>query len=189
MDGRPRQPDQIRRTARAGWSRRRRDVVRVRVRSCGNGGGYGERDRAFPTLFALDGAWWERSFIDTHDSVLTPHARPADVAVPFDGPLARLDLKPGTYPGVAFDEPYPDWRGLTSLVLTFVSDLDAPLALRHPRARRERTTIGTGSLQPPALVRPGLNRVVIPLDDVRRAPDRRRWTCVTSGKSSCSVTD
>ncbi len=135
---------------------------------------YGERDTALPTLFALDGAWWERSFVETHDSVLTPHARPAHMTVPFDGPLARLDLNPGTYPGLVLDEPYPDWRWARSLVLTFVSDLDAPLPLsiRVEDARHDNRFADRFNRQ--FLIHPGVNRVVIPLDDVRRAPDRRQ---------------
>jgi VanZ family protein len=134
---------------------------------------YGERDSAFPTLFAADGSLWERTFVDKRDSVLTPHARPAGVAVPFDGPLARLDLKPGTYPGLAFDEPYPDWSGARSLTLTFISDLGAPLPLVirvHDAAHDNRYA---DRFNRQVVVRPGFNRVVIPIDDVRRAPDRR----------------
>lgn len=134
---------------------------------------YGERDLAFPTLFAADGSLWERTFVATHDSVLTPHAKPVGEAVPFDGPLARLDLKPGTYPGLAFDEPYPDWIGARSLVLTFVSDLDAPLPLviRIDDAQHDNRYADRFNRQ--VVIHPGVNRVVIPLDDVRRAPNRR----------------
>jgi VanZ family protein len=134
---------------------------------------YGQRGLAFPTLFRLDGARWERSFIDTRGSVLTPNARPADAAAPFDLPLARLDLKPGTYPGLAFDEPYPDWSGARSLVLTFVSDLDAslPLVIRINDAAHDNRYADRFNRQ--VVIRPGVNRVVIPLDDVRRAPNRR----------------
>ncbi len=134
---------------------------------------YGERDVSYPTLYTLDGAWWERSFIETHDSALTPNARPAHMAVRFDEPLARLDLKPGTYPGIAFDEPYPDWRWARSLVLTVVSDLDAPLplVLRVHDASHDQRYADRFNRQ--LLIQPGVNRIVIPLDDVRRAPDRR----------------
>ncbi len=134
---------------------------------------YGERDLAFPTLFALDGSWWERQFIETSSSVLTPHVRPPHVVLPSGESLARLDLKPGTYPGVAFDEPYPDWRGARSLVLTFVSDLDVPLQLTirvHDVKHDNRFEDRFNRL---LVIHPGLNRIVIPLDDVRRAPDRR----------------
>jgi hypothetical protein len=134
---------------------------------------YGERDMAFPTLFALDGSWWERPFIQTDDSVLTPHARPAHMAVPLDEPLARLDLKPGTYPGVAFNELYPDWRGARTLMLTIVSDLDQPLRLTIRVNDAQHDNRFDDRFNRTLLVRPGVNRIVIPLDDVRRAPDRR----------------
>lgn len=134
---------------------------------------YGERDLAFPTLFAADGSSWERSFVRSHDCALTPGARPAGLAVPFDGPLARLDLKAGGFPGLTFDEPYPDWTGARSLVLTFVSDLDAPLPLVirvHDATHDNRSE---DRFNRPLLVVPGLSRIVIPLDDVRRAPKGR----------------
>jgi hypothetical protein len=134
---------------------------------------YGERDLAYPTLFAPDGPWWERQFVETHDSVLTPGARPAHLAIPSDEPLARLDLEPGRYPGIVFDEPYPDWRGARTLILTFVSDLDRPIRLtirvddaHHDNRYDDRFNRGL-------VVRPGFNRIAIPLDDIRRAPDRR----------------
>lgn len=134
---------------------------------------YGERDKAFPTLFALDGSWWERPFIETDHSVLTPHARPPHMALPLDGPLARLDLEPGRYPGVVFDEPYPDWRGAGSLVLTFVSDLDVPLRLTLRVNDASHDNRFKDRFNRALLIRPGLNRIVIPLDEVRRAPARR----------------
>jgi hypothetical protein len=134
---------------------------------------YGERDLAYPTLFTPDGSWWERQFVETHDSVLTPDARPEHVAIPSDQPLARLDLRPGTYPGVAFNEPYPDWRGARSLVLTFVSDLDVPLRLTIRVNDASHDNRFADRFNRALLIRPGVNRIVIPLDDVRRAPARR----------------
>lgn len=135
---------------------------------------YGERDMALPTLFALDGSWRERPFVETRQSVLTPRARPADAAAGIDEPLARLDLRPGTYPGLALEEPYPDWRRARSLELTFYSDLDRPLPLviRVNDARHDNRYADRFNRQ--ILIRPGWSRVVIPLEDVRRAPDRRR---------------
>jgi hypothetical protein len=133
---------------------------------------YVARDRAYPTLFALDGRWWERDFIELRRNRLTPGARPAA-----DGPagstLARLDLNPGLYSGVSFDEPYPDWRARDALTLTIVSDLDAPLAMvirihdaRHDQRYRDR-------FNRRLTVVPGVNRVRIPVEEIRAAPDRR----------------
>ncbi|HEX7485151.1 MAG TPA: VanZ family protein [Vicinamibacterales bacterium] len=134
---------------------------------------YVERSQAFPTLFALDGSWWERRLIDANASVLTPRTRPLHQEMPFDEPLARLDLKPGTFPGLAFNEPYPDWSRSRSLAFTIVSDLEAalPLTIRvHDAAHDQRTE---DRFNRSLVINPGVNRVVIPLDEVRHAPDRR----------------
>ncbi len=123
---------------------------------------YAERDRAMPTLFALDGTWWERSLIDEGHSRLTPAPG-----------LARLDLGAGEFPGVTFEEPYPDWRGYRSLVVRIVSDLDAPLpmAIRvHDAAHNQRFE---DRFNRRLLVQPGENVFRIPLDEVRRAPRGR----------------
>jgi hypothetical protein len=135
---------------------------------------YGERDMALPTLFALDGSWRERPFVETRQSVLTPGARPAGATAGFDEPMARLDFEPGTYPGLVLDEPYPDWRWARSLELTFYSDLDAPLPLviRVHDAWHDNRYADRFNRR--IVVRPGFSRVVIPLEDVRRAPDQRR---------------
>jgi VanZ family protein len=133
---------------------------------------YGERDMALPTLYAFDGSRRERMFIETHDSALTPGAGPRGLAAT-DGPLARLDLNPAIYPGITLREPYPDWRWARSLELTLVSDLDAPLMLTiriHDAAHDNRYE---DRFNRQLVVRPGVNRILIPLDDVRRAPARR----------------
>jgi hypothetical protein len=134
---------------------------------------YAERRRALPTLFVLDGSWWERRLVEPGDSVLTPRTKPPRTEGSFGKPVARLDLKPGTYPGVAFDEPYPDWSGYRSLVFAVVSDLGAPLVLTirvHDAAHDQRTE---DRFNRSLSIRPGVNRFVIPLDDIRHAPDRR----------------
>jgi hypothetical protein len=134
---------------------------------------YAARDRAFPTLYALDGSWRERPFIDAGANTLTPGQVPAATGATEVGPLARLDLNPGLYPGLAFDEPYPDWRGFRRLTFTVVSDLDQPLELtirvhdalhdlRYADRFNRRVTI-----------KPGVNRIAIPVDDIRRAPGGR----------------
>jgi len=123
---------------------------------------YVERHRSMPTLFALDGSWWERELIEEEGSRLTPSAG-----------LARLDLAPGKYPGLDFEEPYPDWRGYRTLALTIVSDLDAPLTMtvrihdaRHNRRLEDR-------FNRRLVVQPGENTFRIPIDEIRRAPRGR----------------
>ncbi len=134
---------------------------------------YIARDHAMPTLVAFDGAWWERRFVELGDGTLTARTRPPGLEASFDQPLARLDLKPATYPGVGIVEPHPDWSGYRRLVFVVVSDLDAPLPLvirvhdaAHDQRYEDRFNLALS-------VAPGVNRFAIPLDDVRRAPDRR----------------
>jgi hypothetical protein len=134
---------------------------------------YVARDRAMPALARFDGAWWERWFVETQDSSLIAQARPSGLDASIAEPLARLDLKPGAYPGIGIVEPHPDWTGYRALVITIVSDLDAPLplALRvHDAAHDQRYE---DRFNRALTVAPGVNRFRIALDDIRRAPDRR----------------
>jgi hypothetical protein len=134
---------------------------------------YVARDRAMPALAHFDGAWWERWFVETQDSSLTVRARPQGLDASIAEPLARLDLRPGAYPGIRIVEPHPDWTGSRVLVITIVSDLDAPLplALRvHDAAHDQRYEDRFNRV---LTVAPGVNRFRIALDDIRRAPDRR----------------
>lgn len=123
---------------------------------------YAERNRAMPTLFALDGAWWERELVEESRSRLTPSRS-----------LARLDLQPASYSGVTFEEPYPDWSGYRHLVLTIASDLEQPLPMTvrvhdsfHSHRYEDR-------FNRRLTVEPGENVFRIPLDEIRRGPRNR----------------
>jgi hypothetical protein len=134
---------------------------------------YVARDRAMPALARFDGAWWERWFVETDESSLIVQARPAGLDASVAEPLARLDLRPGAYPGISILEPHPDWTGYRALVITIVSDLDAPLRITlrvHDAAHDQRYE---DRFNRALTVAPGVNRFRIALDDIRRAPDRR----------------
>jgi hypothetical protein len=129
------------------------------------------REASMPTLFPLEGAWWEGRFVRLGEaSMITPGARPAQLPRDFTEPLARLDLKPAAYPGLALDEPSPDWRRYARLSFTVVSDLAAParLVIRIHDARHDQRY--EDRFNRVLIIRPGINRVVIPLDEVRHAP-------------------
>lgn len=137
---------------------------------------YVARRSALPTLFPLDGSWWEARFITTGNSrLVTGSAAGAPrLTPPSTAPLARLDLRAGRYPGITLAEPYPDWRRYRRLVFTIVSDLDAPLPVSirihdAPHDHRYRDRFNRR-----LTVRPGTNRFAISLDDVRRAPAGRQ---------------
>ncbi len=132
---------------------------------------YAGRNRAFPLVFPADGAWWQEPFVSTRGATLSPAP-----ALPGhgNGPWVRLDLKPGRYSGLELVEPCPDWRNRTRLVFTIVSDLNAPLNLElriHDRGHNRRFA---DRFNRTLTIVPGLNRVTVDLDDVRRAPGRRQ---------------
>jgi VanZ family protein len=134
---------------------------------------YFARDRAVPTLFALDGSWWERELIALGNNRLIPDQVPVGPQLSRTARFARLDLMPGIYSGLTFDEPYPDWHGYRQLTLTIVSDLAVPLPMTiriHDAAHDQRYA---DRFNRRLLVNPGTNRFVIAIDDIRTAPDRR----------------
>jgi VanZ family protein len=134
---------------------------------------YVARNRAVPRLYALDGTWWESRFIQADRNRLMPGALRLQVGEREDFRLARLDLEPDRYSGISFAHMYPDWRGYRQLALIVYSDLPAPLPMvirvhdaRHANRFGDR-------FNRDLTIRPGLNRLVIPLDDIRHAPQGR----------------
>jgi VanZ family protein len=134
---------------------------------------YIERDRAFPTLFRLDGSRWERQLVSTGNSELVPGVIPATGLAETSRPMARLALRPGTYPGLVLHEPYPDWRGFNRLVLTVLSEVDAPLALTirvhdvwHDHRYEDR-------FNKKLVITRGEHLITIPLEEIRNAPRHR----------------
>lgn len=133
---------------------------------------YRQRNRAFPTLVALDGSSWERQFLSTGGADLVRGVGPSATGWA-GGPTALLNLRPGTYSGLVLDEPYPDWRGFKRLVLPVFSDDDVPLTLTvrvHDAWHNQRLD---DRFNQRFVVTRGPHLIVIPLDDVRRAPRGR----------------
>jgi VanZ family protein len=146
---------------------------------------YVARNRELPTLTRFDGSFWERELIWTQRSRLTP-ARPADggaqsskdvngPAETFDpAAFARLDLRPDLYPGISIDEPYPDWNGYRSLVLTIASDLAEPFSLVIRIHDAEHNHQFGDRFNKRLVIQPGVNRIVIPIEEIRQGPERRQ---------------
>jgi hypothetical protein len=135
---------------------------------------YRERDNAMPTLYALDGSWWERRLISGRHARLVP----ASAGVHPDGaagfPLTRLELEPGKYAGLVFSEPYPNWSGYTRLAFTIRSDLATPITLTlriHDLGHNQRYE---DRFNRDITVTPGEHQVTIGLDEIGHAPKGRQ---------------
>jgi hypothetical protein len=131
----------------------------------------GQRARAMPVIARFDGSRWESRILRPGPNRLTPAGDVQAAGIPAG--FARLDLQPALYSGLTLEQPYPDWRGFTSLVLSVASDLTEPLAIairiddaRHDNRYRDRFN---AVIQ----IAPGAHRIRIPLDQVRTSLDRR----------------
>ena len=134
-----------------------------------------QRNQAFPVI-ADFGAGWTRTFVQLNRASLTLVAAPggSTAAESGDGsPVARLTLKPGNYPGVSIVEPGADWSGYSTLCLDLFSPHTRPIGLvlrihddRHNQAYPDR-------FNRTLTLKPGDNRIRIPLRDVIQAPAGR----------------
>jgi len=132
-----------------------------------------KRDQAQPYLLGFENAYekmlWQPS----------PGAHISVVEAPVEwksntGQTAKISFLSGNYPGLSIPEIYPDWRGYTQLVFEVFSPEDTPVTItvrindlahnnkHHDRFNRQLT------------VKPGKNRYVLPLSEVKNAPQGRQ---------------
>ena len=131
---------------------------------------YARRDIAFPVLFDAQQPWG-RPFLRLQGAKLRlsdPPDRWKNVA---HGPLALVSFSHQRYPGIAIQEPYPDWTGYRLLTFAVISDQKTRLAVRIDDARHSdgRQDRYTGAFD----VGPGFDVISIPLDAIRQAPRGR----------------
>lgn len=128
---------------------------------------YYQRNRDFPRLLDFQGAWGHR-FLQTRDARIELRAE-ADTG----RPGMRLTFLPARYPALLVREPYPDWRAYVDLACEILSENEEPLDLvlrihdsHHDNSYADR-------FNQTLCVEPGLNRFLIPLQEVRDGPAER----------------
>ena len=89
---------------------------------------YVERTTAFPVL-ARFSAPRDLYFIGSGTARLSLQPLPARWARPGDDLSLRIDFTATLWPGVSHDEPAPDWRGFSALVLDVTNPEESPLQL------------------------------------------------------------
>jgi hypothetical protein len=131
---------------------------------------YARRDRAFPILFD-PGQNWTESFTRLQAARLEWSHPPGNWQGQAAGTLALVRFEGKRYPGFAIDEPYPDWNGYRSLNFTVFSELSTRIVVRINDAEHndEAEDRYNGTLE----IRPGVNAVSIPLQEVFAAPSGR----------------
>jgi len=121
---------------------------------------YVKRDAAFPVIFNFDASWQE-PFLQTNLCSVLPHG--------------RLIFRPGEYPGISIEEPYPDWNGWDRLIFRVSSALARPVSLvvriddiHHNNEYGDRFNRAF-------TIAPGDNAIAIPIADIGAAPRIRKF--------------
>jgi hypothetical protein len=135
------------------------------------GWGYSYWDRAlrFPSLCQFS-TGWEMRFVKAADSELLVVVPPVGWKKSAEDLVGQVVFHPKKYPGIRVEEPYPDWRGYTTLQLDIFSErpMTQSLAIRIDDAHHNNEHSDRFSKR--LTISPGLNHIQIPLDDIRTAP-------------------
>ena len=150
-----------------------------------------QRDQAFPVI-ADFGTGWTRAFLQLNRAALTQVADQQGLTATKKGaerPTVQLTLKPGRYPGVAMVEPCMDWSGYGALSLELYSPHANPIniVLRihdywHNQAYSDR-------FNRTLTLRPGSNRIQIPLSSIVESPAGREMDMKRIGGLMLFVVD
>lgn len=134
---------------------------------------FAQRDAAFPSICRF-GARWERRFLSGGGADVVSVEPPAGWRGVSTSSVARVTFQTGVYPGFTIREPYPDWRGFRELVFDAFSDLAQPVQLVLRVHDRDHNHDYHDRFNRIIRIEPGMNRISVPLVDVRSAPRDRR---------------
>jgi hypothetical protein len=134
---------------------------------------YFERDRRFPVLCEYDSYLSNLFLIPEYAAVSAVNPPQGWVGDPVSK-IGKLTFDLSTYPGLTFNEPYPDWTGYSFMSFDVFSPLgnSARLSVRvhdihHNWDINDRFT-KTFEIEP------GINHISISMEDIRNAPVGRK---------------
>ncbi len=131
---------------------------------------YVERAAAFPALLDFAGTW-ETNF------VMANHARLEYTSLPraSGGAIStwHITFEPARFSAFKLVEPYPDWAGYQHLRLVAQSELGRPIDLILRIHDRQHDGRYLDRFNRSLTFLPGVNEFVIPLAEVRSAPEGR----------------
>lgn len=134
---------------------------------------YASRASEFPTLLGNNSAA-DRYFIQTRGVEIGTATLPQPWSRRGDPPSLKVRIIGGNWPGVSHDEPQPDWRGYSRLMLDMTNPDTRPLTLTlrvHDRDHDNR--IDDRFNQIVELAGAQRRTVIIPLDEISRMPAGR----------------
>ena len=134
---------------------------------------YYDRNRDFPQLLNLE-SFWTDSFIKTRNAEYARTKPPDGWSEAKGRQVAEITFMPANYPTLYIEEPYSNWLGYSRLGFNIYSQQDTSVKLtltvedfHHDNSFGDRFNYGF-------LVKPGLNNIVISLDNIKNAPAKRQ---------------
>ena len=82
-------------------------------------------------------------------------------------------MRPVNWPGISIDYVAPDWRGYKKLNFVLYAELDAPVDLELRVHDKQHSQEYSDRFNHSFSLHSGINRVEIPLDDIKHAPVTR----------------
>jgi len=131
------------------------------------------RNTIFPVLCTFDSRW-EEPFWTTRNARLQATVPPVGWPMfPPDGEVGRVVFTPSNRSGFALNRVFPDWAAFRSLQLNAFLDSERPVVfvIQVEDAHFSGATGDRYTFE--AAIKPGFNRVVVPLDADRPLPSSR----------------
>jgi hypothetical protein len=121
---------------------------------------YVKRDAALPVIFNFD-APWQKQFLKTNGCDVLPHG--------------RLVFRPGEFPGIIIEEPYPNWNGWEEVTFRVSSSLPRPVSLVVRIDDIQHNNEYWDRFNRAFTIMPGDNPISIPVADIGAAPKTRKF--------------
>ena len=136
------------------------------------GRAYLYRNRNFPLICGFE-SMWENKFLKTQDATITKTLPPEKWENMIGGYVGKLTFSIAEYPGLAIEETYPDWSGHRLLSFTLFSELDSSVKISVRIEDSQHNNDHNDRFNRAFTIDPGLNKISIPLDEIRKAPMTR----------------
>ena len=133
---------------------------------------YVQRASAFPSICRFR-AGWEQHFVETSRCEISQRALPDRWQKVSLDSATYVTFHTGRYRVLSFEEPYPDWTGYARLVFTIYLASPEPIELRLRIEDERYGRQSSDRFDETLRIEPGVNRIAIPLAEVRRGPQTR----------------
>lgn len=136
------------------------------------GGAYLHRNRAFPAILGFE-SFWERKFLKLQDTQLAIVSPPHGWKANQGDSVGELTFQPSTYPGFVIEEPYPNWVDYKFLSFEVYSELETTINISLRIDDIHHNGLYDDRFTRIFAINPGVNEIVVSLNDVKYAPARR----------------